>query len=460
VLVSRDESTLAGARQALSSNYLLQSTATPEGVAGMLERGSLDAIIADLDSTGGTVESALKLLQDLRKVGPDLVLIGFSSSTDRPMRVQAAKLVDEFFTAPVEFDELKVVLARALEKRALEIENRRLAEQLVGRYSFADLIGGSEAMRRVYDAILRVAQSNTSVVIRGQSGTGKELVARSIVSMSPRRDKPFISLNCAALPEHLIESELFGHEKGAFTGALTSRAGHIELADSGTLFLDEISTLPPELQTKLLRVLEERSVQRLGGKTSKKIDFRLLTATNDNLEDMVKAGRFREDLYYRIHVIPIFLPPLREREGDVALLADHFLRLYCVSNRISPKRIDLEALEVLEEYSWPGNVRELQNLMQRLALMVEGPLVTMEHLPQQLLYASTVKSESLLIPAEGIDFDSEIEKIEAAYVRAALHRTGGKKTAAAGLLKVNQQRMKYLCRKHRLDISGQKLTPE
>jgi DNA-binding NtrC family response regulator len=458
-VVTDNAAALRELRRFVFSAYETILTPIAGDMVNVLSQGSLDAIVFDLESFPDGAANGLSFLQGLRKVNQDLVLIAFTASTDRGIRIQAANAVDELFVAPVDFYELQIVLERTLTKRSIEVENRRLAEQVVGRYSFGELIGGSEAMRRVYDAILRVAQSNTSIAIRGQSGTGKELVARTIVAMGPRRDRSFISLNCAALPENLIESELFGHEKGAFTGAHISRPGHIELADGGTLFLDEIGTLSLALQTKLLRVLEERCVQRLGGKTTKKIDFRLMTATNENLEVLVQQGKFRDDLYYRIHVIPIYLPALRERRGDIALLADHFLRIYCAANRVAGKRLDLESLEVLEEYSWPGNVRELQNMMQRLALMVEGPVVKMEHLPQQLLYASTVRNESLLIPPDGIDFDNEMTRIEAAYVRAALHRTKGKKVAAASLLKVNVQKMKYLCKKHDLSSEKVKIQP-
>jgi DNA-binding NtrC family response regulator len=381
----------------------------------------------------------------------DLILVALTRNHDHDLRLKAAKVpVDEFFAAPVDFHELQIVLDRALDKRAMEIENRRVNEQIAGRYSFYELIGGSEAMRRLYDAILRVANSDVTVMIRGESGTGKELVARSIVAVGPRRERPFISLNCAALPEALIESELFGHEKGAFTGAHATRPGQIELADKGTLFLDEIGTLSPELQSKLLRVLESHTVQRLGGRTTKRVDFRLLTATNENLEEMVRGGRFREDLYYRIHVVPIFLPPLRERRDDIPLLADHFLRIYCASNRTPLKRLDTEVLEILEEFTWKGNVRELENLIQRLVLMVPGQVILPKDLPQQLLYHSTAKQESLLIPDEGIDFDDEMARIEVAYLQAALRRAGGTKVAAAALLRINPQKMKYLCRKYNI----------
>lgn len=451
-VITGDQDALPEVRRCLDPFYETHVAPSHAGIAGLLER-HLDAIIFDLDRAGCSPAEALKVLEHLRRTQQDMVVIAISSSPDPELRMKASRIVDEYFPSPVNFRDVQIVLDRALDKRAVELESRRREEQTAGRYSFGELIGGSEEMLRVYDAIQRVAHSTTSVVIRGQSGTGKELVAKSIVALGPRRDQPFVSLNCAALPEQLIESELFGHEKGAFTGAHAARAGHIELADGGTLFLDEISTLPPSLQTKLLRVLEERQVQRLGGKLAKKIDFRLLTATNDNLEEMVRAGRFREDLYYRIHVIPIHLPALRERHGDIALLADHFLRIYCAANRTPSKRLNLDALEVLEEYSWPGNVRELQNLIQRLVLMVEGRSIEAQHLPQQMLYTSTVRHESLLIPNEGIDFDDEMTRIEAAYVRAALHRAGGKKVLAAALLKVNVQKLKYLCRKHKLDKS-------
>jgi transcriptional regulator with GAF, ATPase, and Fis domain len=312
------------------------------------------------------------------------------------------------------------------------------------------MIGGSAPMRLVYDAIGRVAESNVNVLVRGESGTGKELVAQAIVASGPRRDKPFVSVNCAALPESLIEAELFGHEKGAFTDAHESRAGHIESANGGTLFLDEIGTLGLALQSKLLRVLEQHVIQRIGSRSSKRIDFRLIAATNEDLEQAVRAGRFREDLYYRINVVPIVLPPLRERAGDVAILLDHFLRIYCAANSVPLKRLDADALEILEEYHWPGNVRELENLVQRLVIMGSSAVITAKHLPQPILYSSTAKQEALLIPEEGISFDDEIARIELAYLQAALRRSGGKKVVAAALLHINAQKMKYLCRKYGL----------
>jgi len=329
-----------------------------------------------------------------------------------------------------------------------------MVEQAESKAAFCGLIGGSEAMQRVYQAILAVADSNTTVVLRGESGTGKELIASAIVQTGNRNDKPCICLNCSAIPESLIESELFGYEKGAFTGADSAKAGLIEAAHGGTLFLDEITTLDHSLQSKLLRVLQERTVQRVGGRSAKKIDFRLIAATNDDLEELVRQGRFREDLYYRINVVPIFVPPLRDRDGDLPLLADHFLRIYCAANNKTLKQLDPEALEIMEDYSWPGNVRELENVVQRLVLMSGSPSIRASHLPQQLLRSSSAGQESILIPEEGVDFDAEMERIELAYLAAALRRTGGRKTAAAALLHIDPQRMKYLCRKRKLAVEG------
>jgi transcriptional regulator with PAS, ATPase and Fis domain len=295
-----------------------------------------------------------------------------------------------------------------------------------------------------------VAASSIIVLIRGESGTGKELVARAIVALSPRAKKPYIRLNCAALPENLIESELFGSEKGAFTGATESRPGQIELADGGTLFLDEIATLTAPLQTKLLRVLEDHQVQRLGGRTMRKIDFRLICATNEPLEEMVRGGRFREDLYYRIHVVPIQLPPLRERFGDIPLLCRYFLDVHCAANGIPAKSLTEEALAAFEEHAWPGNVRELENLIQRLVVTVRRDVIDAKDLPPRVLRESTTAQEAILVPPEGTDFDLEIRRMEVALLTTALGRTEGNKAAAARLLNIDGQRIKYLCRKYGL----------
>lgn len=449
-IVTTDELVGPEAHNYLSQTCDLHLLPGWNALTGLLAQQQLDAVLLDIDTVREGSEDGISAVGELRALSPELVIFAMTRSVSRNLRLKAiAAGVDDYFVAPVDFDEVRIVLMRALEKRAAELECR--AAQDAGRVvqpSFAGLIGSSEPMQLVYEAIQTLAQSNTTALIRGESGTGKELVARAIVAQGPRADKPFVSINCAALPENLIETELFGHEKGAFTDARESRAGHIELAHTGTLFLDEIATLSLPLQSKLLRVLEDRAVTRIGGKNPRKIDFRLITATNEDLEEMVRTGRFREDLYYRINVVPIVLPPLRERPGDVPLLVNHFLHEHCGANKVTLKVIEPEVMSILEEDPWPGNVRELENLVQRLVLMVKGPVIKAEHLPQRILYHSTATQESLLIPEGGVDFDEEIARIEEAYLQAALRRSGGKKVTAAALLHINPQKMKYLCRKY------------
>jgi DNA-binding NtrC family response regulator len=450
-IISVEESAFPEMRRFLAPTFKTTLASTEEQIKSVVEDQAIHAILFDLDSIGDGANDGIDVLKEIRALREDVVLVAMSKSTDRTIPLRASRAGgDEFFLAPVNYAELHVVITRAIEKRALELEGRRLVEQVESKAAFGSLIGGSPAMQKVYQAILAVTDSATSVVLRGESGTGKELIAQAIVLSGSRAENPYVCLNCSALPETLIESELFGYEKGAFTGADQPRAGLIETAHTGTLFLDEITTLNPSLQSKLLRVLQEHTVQRLGGRITKKIDFRLICATNDDLEDVVRKGRFREDLYYRINVVPILVPPLRERKGDLPLLVDHFLRIYCASAKKPVKRVQPDVMEILEDYPWPGNVRELENIVQRLVVMNDGPVITAEQLPQSLLSSSAASQEAILIPEDGVDFDAEMERIELAYLNAALRRTGGKKSAAAALLRLDSQRMKYLCRKFKL----------
>jgi DNA-binding NtrC family response regulator len=450
-IISVEEAAFPEMRRFLAPTFKTTLANTEEQIKTVVEDPTIHAILFDLDSIGGGANDGIEVLKEIRDLREDVVLVTMSKSNDHAVPLRANRAGgDEFFLAPVNYAELQVVITRAIEKRALEMEGRRLIEQAERKSAFGSLIGGSPAMQKVYQAILAVADSTTSVVLRGESGTGKELIAEAIVQSGSRADNPYVCLNCSALPETLIESELFGYEKGAFTGADQPRPGLIETAHTGTLFLDEITTLNPNLQSKLLRVLQEHIVQRLGGRSTKKIDFRLICATNEDLEDAVRKGRFREDLYYRINVVPIVVPPLREREGDLPLLVHHFLRIYCASAKKPVKRVQPDVMEILEDYPWPGNVRELENIVQRLVLMNDSPVITPEQLPQNLLACSTASQEAILIPEDGVDFDSEMQRIELAYLNAALRRTDGKKSAAADLLRLDSQRMKYLCRKFKL----------
>lgn len=424
---------------------------TYEDVARWSREKGVSAVILDIDTEGEDEYGGIPVIEELRRLNKDLILISLTRSKTRSIEKRAAEAgADAHFRNPVDVPALRSVLVDTIRRRAEELERESSRQQALEASRFQDFIGASEPMRLVYDAIQQIAASNINVLIRGESGTGKELAARAIVALSRRANRPFIRLNCAALPENLIESELFGSERGAFTGATESRPGHIEMADGGTLFLDEIATLTLPLQTKLLRVLEDHHVQRLGGRTFRKIDFRLICATNEPLEDMVRTGKFREDLYYRIHVIPIQIPPLRERRGDIPLLCEHFLQVHCTANGVPVKRISPAALAALEEHTWPGNVRELENLIQRLVVTRRGQEIVPADLPPRVVEQSLAASEAILLPEGGTDFDGQVRQFEVALLTTALRRGEGSKTLAARLLNVDVQRMKYLCRKYSL----------
>jgi DNA-binding NtrC family response regulator len=448
VFATSDEAALTDIGQELAPAFFVSLATDADALLQSLEEHAPEIVVIDLDTIFPGEPDVFVRVAAVRESASDTLLVVISRTPLRNARQRTRKAGgDEFLLAPVDFSELREYLLEAGEQRSRDLEARAFRGEVSRRSSFCGLIGGSEPMQRVYEALRRVASSSTSVMLRGESGTGKELAARAIVSLSPRRDQPFISVNCAALPEALMESELFGHEKGSFTGAHASRPGQVELADKGTLFLDEIGSLGLALQSKLLRVLQDRSVQRIGGKSPRPIDFRLITATNDNLEQMVKAAQFREDLYYRICVIPISLPPLRERAGDVPLLLDHYMRMYCIAGDVPVKRFSPDAMQMLESSSWPGNVRELENLTQRVALMVDGDTIDVEHLPQKLVIESAASQDRILIPPEGVNLDEELRQIELAYLQAGIRRAGSKRGAAA-VLGIPIQKVKYLCRKH------------
>jgi DNA-binding NtrC family response regulator len=382
----------------------------------------------------------------------DTLVIVLSSD---PKKSAALKVIDagsyDYFIKPIDTDVLRHLLERAIEKLHIQRENRILRQEITRKNALGDLIGSTDAMRHVFDFVKRMAKATSNVIVRGESGVGKELVARALHEQSPRRSRAFVSVNCAALPEGLMEAELFGYEKGAFTGAMGMKEGRIELAHQGTLFLDEIATLTPALQSKLLRVLEDHSLMRLGGKKAMRVDFRLITATNEDLEEMVRDNRFREDLYYRIHVVPIFVPALRERVDDIPLLAEYFVSVYCAANSFPPKRISEEAMQALKRYPWPGNVRELENAVQRLVLMTDGDVIDVKNLPTDVVQSLTRDSRGRLkLPSSGISLDKEMEAFERRWIAEALEQAKQVKSEAARLLGVDRNRLNYLCRKHNL----------
>ncbi len=412
-----------------------------------------DLMLLDLHlPPGRATREGMSLLKETRKRGLDTMVIVMTGDESRESALRAIEEgAYDYFRKPVDLAELKLVIRRALEKQRIERENRCLRETIRQQARFQEIIGNSEAMKKVFDAIRRVADGDTTVILRGESGTGKELVARAIHNTSDRKDGPFIAVQCSALPEHLIESELFGHEKGAYTGAVCERQGRFELADGGTLFLDEIGTLSPVIQSKLLRVLELKKFERLGGKRTLHVDVRLISATNEDLEARIKDGLFREDLYYRVNVFPITIPPLRERREDIPQLVDHYLGIFCTARGIPAKSISGDALEHLMNQAWKGNVRELVNVVQNLVLRTDGGRIMLADLPSYLVELSPEDLQRLKkSSAEVINFGSEVERFESQMLQLALSKAGGVKIAAARLLGIDKNKMMYLCRKHSL----------
>lgn len=332
------------------------------------------------------------------------------------------------------------------EREAFLEENENLKQQLKGKYSVENIIGQSDRMQEVFEAIHRVAPSKANVLLRGESGTGKELVAKAIHYMSPRAKGPFIKFNCASIPEGLLESELFGHEKGAFTGATAMRKGRFELANGGTIFLDEIGDLPLTLQPKILRVLQEKEFERVGGEKTIKVDVRLIAATSRNLEELVSGGKFREDLYYRLNVVPLFLPSLRERKEDIPILAEHFLKKYNDENQKSV-RITPEVLNIFLKYDWPGNVRELENTIERLVVMAASKTITPSDLPLNIMEQS-IKSRCTVQINDALP--STIEDIEKTKILDALHKTGWVQAKAARLLGITPRQIGYKIKKYNI----------
>jgi DNA-binding NtrC family response regulator len=439
----------------LRGDFLVVEAADYEGAYRLLREEQPDLLLLSLQMPAGGAREGVALLNELRTTGLDTLVIVLSDDTRKStaLKVMGAGAYD-YFVKPADPDVLRTIIDRAIEKLRIERENRLLRDELHRKDALGDLLGVSDPMRHLFDSIRRVAPTAMTVVIRGESGSGKELVAAAIHDLSPRRDRPFVSVNCAALPETLMEAELFGYEKGAFTGASVTKEGRIELAHHGTLFLDEIGTLSPSLQSKLLRVLEEHSLVRLGGKKTIKVDFRLLSATHHNLEEAVRNGQFREDLYYRIHVVPLFVPPLRERVEDIPLLVDYFVEVYCAASRMPPKRVSNEAIEALKRYRWPGNVRELENVVQRMLLMADEETLGANHLPSDILSRAAAAAEDhaddFRLPPPGINLEEQVAAYERRWIEAALAKAEGVKAQAARLLGLNKDKMKYLCRKHRL----------
>lgn len=434
-----------------SEGYEVDTAADGELALQLLQQKSFDVVLSDLSMPKVDGMDVLKFL--VRHL-PETVCIIITGYGTIQTAVDAMRLgAYDYLCKPVEAREMLMVIARALDHRRLKQENIQLKKQLRKKFGFDNIIGTSEVICQVFDIIRKVADTDSTVLIMGESGTGKELVARAIHYHSDRREGPLIPVNCAAIPEELLESELFGHEKGAFTHAVRTRIGRFEQANGGTIFLDEVGDMSPTLQVKILRVLQEHQFERIGGTRSINVNIRVVAATNQELSKMVQQGRFREDLYYRLNVIPIKIPPLRDRSGDIPILINHFLNEFSRKKKKKLLKISHEALRYLTNYSWPGNVRELENLMERLVILVDGDTIEPDNLPERITSAPRPdSSRELNLPAEGLSLNEAVQDFERQLIIKALNRTGWVKNQAAQLLRLNRT---TLIEK----IKKQKITP-
>lgn len=416
-----------------------------------LEADEIDLVITDMQMPEKT---GLDLLLEAREVSPETILIVVTAfgTTDSAIAAMKEGAYD-YLTKPFKVDELRIVIEKALEKKVLSSENRRLRRELRSHARGRNIIGHSSAMQDVYDLIAQVAETKTNVLVSGESGTGKELVARAIHEQSPRSDDPFIAINCGAIPENLLESELFGHVKGAFTGAVQTKQGLFEAANGGTLFLDEVAELSQPLQVKLLRALQERTIRRVGDTVDRKVDVRIVSATNRRLEDEVAAGRFREDVYYRLNVIELELPPLRDRVEDIPLLAQHFIRVFAEEFGKDVEGLDASAYEVLSGYAFPGNVRELENLIERAVALTHDPIIGRDLLPPSVTEARETPCTAV-VTEEGVNLEELVSDYERRLLREALVLTKGVKKKAARLLGVSFRSFRY--RLEKLEIEDSK----
>lgn len=444
-----------GSRQALilllKSSFNVTGAASGHEARQMLASEKFDIVITDLrlpDCSG------IDLLKQIKSYNPatEVVLITGHASAETAVSAMKEGAFD-YITKPLNLDELRIILAKALEKRRLLTENIYLKKQLREKYGFENIIGNSPSMQNVFRLMQRIIKTDSTVLLMGESGTGKEIVSKSIHFNSRRQDKPFVAVHCGAIPENLLESELFGHTKGAFTGAVREKIGKFESANHGTIFLDEIGTMPLHLQIKLLRVLQEQEIERVGSNSTVKLDVRIIAASNLSLEDEVKNGRFREDLFYRLNVIPLIVPPLRERSEDIVPLVRFFLAKYCSEMKRPGMTISRQAIEAMEIYPWPGNVRELENALERLVALTESDSINITDLPESIARQhGSMLSFSYDLSENGLDLATTVSEMERKIIVHALAKTGSIKAKAASLLKMN--RTTLVEKMKRLGIKG------
>jgi two-component system, NtrC family, response regulator PilR len=444
ILIVEDEKSMREVLKMLLEGEVYEVTTASDGLEGLsyVEKDIFDLVITDMKMPR---VDGFEVLKKVKELSPDTVVLMITAFGTTEKAVEARKLgAYDFISKPFDIDEIRLIVKKAIEKKREREELEILRKKVETTYSLGNIIGHSPGMQELFRLVPKIAQSNSNVLITGESGSGKELVAAALHNLSHRKEKNFVTINCAAFPEGLLESELFGHMKGAFTGAMYNKQGLFEIADGGSVLLDEIAEMPTSLQAKLLRVLENGVFRRVGGTNDIKVDVRIISATNKELQEEISAGRFREDLFYRLNVVPVNIPPLRDRKEDIPLLAEHFLRK--TSN--DPKRLTSAAMKVLMDYSWKGNVRELENIIERVALLTEKEEITPADLPSEITgYAGELKSIPVLTE-EGIDIDGIMGDMEKKYLLMALEKAGGVKTEAAKLLNISFRSFRHRLHKY------------
>jgi DNA-binding NtrC family response regulator len=436
ILVVDDDSLMKDfLKETLSrSDYMVDLASSGDEALDKLKQREYDVIVSDIrmPKLGG-----MELLKAAKENSPDIKVVMMTAYGTVENAVEAMKLgAFDYIMKPFSADEIELVVRNAFEYKKLLVENRMLKTEVAGKYRFQNIIGKSPQMQKIFEMVDMIADSRSSIFLAGESGTGKELIAKAIHYNSPRKDGPFIKINCAALPEGLVESELFGHEKGAFTGAIRQTRGRFEMADGGTLLLDEISEIPPGLQAKLLRVLQEREFERVGSGFPIQVDVRIISTSNKNLEEEIKKGKFREDLFFRLNVIPIHFAPLRERKEDIPLLAEHFLQKYNQENNKSVEGISEKVYQLFMDYHWPGNVRELENYIERAVVTTKNKILTPADFPPDLFFKKAEYDDS------GLKVGCTIADMEKSLILKTLDAYAGNKTKAAEVLGVSSRTLR------------------
>lgn len=452
ILVVDDEKSMCDFLEIMlnKEGYEVATTTSGEKALELLDNNLYSMVLTDVKMPG---VDGFEVLRKTKEVSPDTVVIMITAYGSPEGAVTAIKEgAYDYITKPFRVEEVKLTIKKSLERSTLIKENIRLRQAVEDRYKFWNLIGKSPKMQRVYELVEKVSQTKANVLITGESGTGKELVAKAVHFNSARKDRSFVTLNCGAIPENLLESELFGHMKGSFTGAIANKRGLLEMAEGGTLFMDEIGELPLPLQVKLLRVIQEREFKRVGGIEDIKVDVRIISASNQDLQQKVAHGSFREDLFYRLNVIQIKIPPLRERKEDIPLLVNHFVRKYSADTGKEIEGISPEALELLLGYNFAGNVRELENMIERSITLETTSMIADRHIRSYLNERMISKGipPTLEIPEEGMDLNKVVEDLEKAFILKALEQTDGVKKKAAEILGMNFRAMRYKLAKYDL----------